>query len=70
MLYLTLAIFILLLYRLGHFNEYLGYREVRLLEEHVGQAFDDACWEDQMKDFRRKHPTLHEQPYLSFGTRG
>ncbi len=69
MLYLALGIFILLLVRLGHFNEYLGYRELRLLEEHVSQAFDDACWEDRMARFRRSHPHLSNRPYMSFGRR-
>jgi len=69
MLFLALCIFVLLLFRLGHFNEYLGYREVRLLEEHIGQALDDACWEDRMKDFRHHHTNLFEQSYLSFGAR-
>jgi hypothetical protein len=69
MLIVAFAIFVVLLFRLGNFNEYLGYREVRLLERHVMQAYDDAVWEDRMTDFRVSHPRLQNRSYISFGRR-
>jgi hypothetical protein len=69
MLFLAFALFVLLLYRTGQFREYLGYRELVLLEEHILQAYDDAEWEDRMSDFRAAHPRLQNRSYMSLGKR-
>ncbi|MCZ6704537.1 MAG: hypothetical protein O6942_01425 [Bacteroidetes bacterium] len=69
MLLLALAAFFVLLYRLGQFQEYLGFKEIQRLDEHIMQAYDDATWEDNMADFRANHPQYLSQPYMSFGIR-
>jgi len=50
-------------------QEYLGFKEIQRLDEHIMQAYDDATWEDNMADFRVNHPQYLSQPYMSFGAR-
>lgn len=69
MLFLAFALLVVLLYRLGQFDEFLGYKEIRRLDEHIVQAYDDATWEDKMTDFRAKHSGHLNRPYMSFGGR-
>ncbi|GMQ81780.1 MAG: hypothetical protein BMS9Abin05_1216 [Rhodothermia bacterium] len=69
MLLLALTIFAVLLYRLGQFDEYLGFKEIRQLDDHIMQAYDDASWEDKMADFRAERPQYLSRPYMSFGRR-
>jgi len=69
MLFLAFALFVLLLYRTDQFREYLGYRDMVLLEERIMQAYDDAQWEDSMSDFRASHPRLQKRSYMSLGRR-
>ncbi len=69
MLFLALAFFVTLLYRLGQFEEFLEFKEMRQLDSHIMQAYDDATWEDKMTDFRANHSQPLSRPYISFGSR-
>ena len=69
MVILTIATMFLLMHRLGMFDEYMRYREERLLTEHVMQAYDDSEWERRMSDFRQSHPGLYGRYSMSLGRR-
>ena len=69
MLFLAFATFVILLYRLGQFEEFLGFKEICQLDSHIMQAYDDASWEDKMTDFRASHSQPLSRPYMSLGSR-
>lgn len=67
MLYTAFALAVLLMHRLGLFDEYLNYRRLRELDEHVMAAADDAFWDDRMQRFRRTHPELQDRCWMRLG---
>lgn len=56
MLYAAFALFVLLLYRIGMFDEYQTYLEQRRFRELVGPVTDDVTWDDTMESFHDEHP--------------
>lgn len=69
MLYFALAISVVLMHSLGMFQEFFSFREMRLLDEHIMQAYDDGAWEDRMETFHQAHPRLHNRSYMALGSR-
>lgn len=67
MLYTTFAITVLLMHRLGLFDEYFDYRRMRELDKHVMTVADDAIWQDRMDRFRGGHPHLQKRCTMRFG---
>lgn len=69
MLLLIFTLFVLFLYRIGHFREIDRHQEMRRLDQHIMQAYDDAMWDDDMADFRSNNQHRINRPYMSFGGR-
>jgi len=69
MLFFALGILVVLMYRLGMFQELISYREMKLLDEHVMQAYDDGMWIERMDAFRETHPGLVDRSYMTLGRR-
>jgi hypothetical protein len=67
MLYTAFALAVLMMHRLGLFDEYYRYREAHRLDEHVMRVADDATWDDRMETFRKSHPHLQRRCYMQFG---
>jgi len=67
MLYTAFALAVLLMHRLGLFDEYFNYRRLRALDNHVMAVADDALWQDRMENFRESHPRFRDRCWMSLG---
>lgn len=67
MLYTAFAITVLLMHRLGLFDEYFDHRRMRELDAHIMAVADDAIWQDRMERFRDTHPRLQNRSWMRLG---